>query len=165
MKFPNGLKLFLIVALAVTLPLKAFTRDTVKATPWEDAQASILAFFARHGFSARHGFEAPGEQRPAGTLIQATSGRCRLLMGQMHHRGLNLDSFDRLAESVGRVVFVFGGTIYRQQPVALTSLDHYWTRLQQRIGLSVAWHPVYAVAATDTCALDALPWTEIAEFS
>jgi hypothetical protein len=164
-KSRRKLKLFLIVVLAVTLPLKAFTRDTAKERPWESAQPSIVAFLDRHGFSVRHGFETPDEQRPAEGLMQATSGACRLLIGQMDPNGYNLVAFNRLARSVGRVAFVFNGVVYREAPLARTIADYVWMRLRQRLGLHVYWHPAYAVAATDKCALEALPWSEIAKFS
>ena len=158
MKFSRGFKVCLLVTLVVTVSLKTVVRDTVRAKPWDEAQEHILAFFARHGFQAR------AEQRPAGLFFHATSKDCRLLVGEMAPQGLNRDSINRFAREIGRLVFVFDGVMYPEQPVALTSLDHYWTRFRQRIGLTVDWRPIYAVAASDTCSLEALPWTEIAKF-
>ena len=57
--------------------------------------------------------------------------------------------------------------VYTDQPINIgsTTLSHYWTRLQQKLGLDTVSNPVLAVVASESCSLDTLPWKEIAELS
>jgi hypothetical protein len=152
-------KVFLALALALTLSLKVMVRDTENQKAHLTVQNSVVAFLARHQFQS-HG-------TPDGSRIYATSGDCRLLVSEMVPQGWNLDSINTMGTLEGRLSFVFKGVVYTDHPVSITrtTLSHYWTRLQQKMGLDASWNPVLAVVASDGCSLDALPWKEIAELS
>jgi hypothetical protein len=82
-------------------------------------------------------------------------------------QGWNLDSIKTLDTQDGRLSFVFKGMVYTDQPISIgsTTVSHYWTRLQQKLGINTVSNPVLAVVASESCSLDALPWKEIAELS
>src|SRR5439155_22781748 len=128
-KFSRASKIALALALAATVSLKLFVRDTVREKPWDEVHDRIIAFLVRHGL------EAHVDRRPAGLLIRAGAGDCRMLVAEVSPQGLNRDSVERFARDVGRLLYVFDGAISPEMPIARASLDHYWTRFLQRIGL------------------------------
>jgi hypothetical protein len=95
--------------------------------------------------------------------IYAASGDCRLVIKQVLPQGYNLNAIKAMIAQEGRLSFVFDGRVYGERPPATTTLSHYWTRLRQQLGLKAREKPVLAVASSESCAVDALPWKEIAE--
>jgi hypothetical protein len=144
--------LLLALALAVTLSSKLLVRDTATANDLDD---SVVAFLTRHQFQARR---MPGVNR-----IDASSGDCRLVIRLMFPQGYNLDGIKTSGAQEGRLFFVYKGLVYADPPFARIRLSYYWTRLQQKLGLDTERNPALAVASSESCSLDALPWTEIAE--
>lgn len=159
MKLSRTAKLGLAVALALTVPLKFMLPSTARPGRDHDLSAPVSAFLTRHGFQSRV------EQRPAGLFIHATAGGCRMLIREATPQGWNRDSIDAVGRQVGRIAYVFDGATYDEQPVVQTTLSFYWTRLRAQMGLNPARHPVLAVAASEPCAIEALPWREVAEIS
>jgi hypothetical protein len=51
------------------------------------------------------------------------------------------------------------------EPFLAPVIDEYWTRVRFKMGLSPSRHPVLAVAASDECTINALPWRELATLS
>ena len=157
MRYSLAPKVFLALAIALTVSLKVMVRDTENQNAHLAVQDLVVAFLARHQFQSH------------GTLdgIYAASGNCRLLIREMIPQGWNLDSIKTLDSQEGRLSFVFKGMVYTDQPINIgnTTLTHYWTRLQQKLGLDSVSNPVLAVVASESCSLDALPWKEIAELS
>jgi hypothetical protein len=152
-----ALKVFLALAIALTVSLKVMVRDTENQNAHLAVHDAVVAFLTRHQFQS-HGM-------PDGSRIYAASGDCRLLIREMIPQGWNLDSIKTLDSQEGRLSFVFKGMVYTDQPINIgnTTLTHYWTRLQQKLGLDSVSNPVLAVVASESCSLDALPWKEIAE--
>ena len=159
MRYSLAPKVFLALAIALTVSLKVMVRDTETQNAHLAVQDSVVAFLTRHQFQS-HGM-------PDNSRIYAASGDCRLLIEEMFPRGWNLDSIKTLHAQEGRLSFVFKGMVYTDQPINIgnTTLTHYWTRLQQKLGLDSVSNPVLAVVASESCSLDALPWKEIAELS
>jgi hypothetical protein len=152
-------KVFLALAIALTVSLKVMVRDTENQNAHLAVKDSVVAFLTRHRFQS-HGM-------PDGSRIYAASGDCRLLIEEMIPQGWNLDSIKTLDTQDGRLSFVFKGMVYTDQPISIgsTTVSHYWTRLQQKLGINTVSNPVLAVVASESCSLDALPWKEIAELS
>jgi len=140
--------------IALTVSLKVMVRDTQVYAPLAVHDAVVT-------FLSRHQFHLDGN----GSLISATSGDCRLLIRGMDSRGYNLDAINVMHAQKGRLSFVFKGKVYLERPINITetTLSHYWTRLKQKLGIVAVSHPVLAVSASGSCALEALPWNEIAE--
>jgi hypothetical protein len=152
-------KLVLVLALVLTVPLKFVLPGNARVSREDDLSAPVSAFLARHGFQPRV------EHKLAGLFIHATAGDCRILIREAAAQGWNRDSIDAVARQVGRVTFVFDGSIHNEQPVVRTTLSFYWHRLRAQMGLKPARHPVLAVAASERCAIEALPWREVGEIS
>jgi len=149
-------KVFLALAIALTVSLKVMVRDTNQNAHLAVLD-SVVAFLTRHQFQS-HG-------TPDGSRIYASSGNCRLAMRQVDPQGYNLDAIKTIDAKEGQLFFVFKGLVYTDQPLASTILSHYWFRLQQKLGLHPSWNPVLAVVSSDSCAMDALPWKELAQLS
>ena len=159
MRYSLAPKVFLALAIALTVSLKVMVRDTENQNAHLTVQDAVVAFLTRHQFQS-HGM-------PDGSRIYAASGDCRLLIREMIPQGWNLDSIKTLDSQEGRLSFVFKGMVYTDQPINIgnTTLAHYLTRLQQKLGLDSVSNPVLAVVASESCSLDVLPWKEIAELS
>ena len=150
----------LALALAVTLPWK-FALPTVAPDKRGIALEGPASEFLR-----RHGFAATVEHRFAGVFIFGTSETCRtILLREAVGQAVNRDSIQLVGRKFGRVSFVFDGVIYQDIPNVGVSVNHYWTRLQQRLGWHTSRKPVIAVVASDDCKIDTLPWNEIAVLS
>jgi hypothetical protein len=152
-RYSFGPKIFLALTLALTCSLKFIVRDTANENAHLTVQDSVMAFLARHQF----------QSKLDGGRIYAVSRDCRLVIRQMVSLGYDLDGVKTMGAREGRLSFIFKGLVYSDLPLGSTVLSHYWTRLQQKIGLDASLNPVLAVAASDSCSLDALPWKEIAE--
>ena len=157
MRYSLAPKVFLSLAIALTVSLKVVVRDAENQNAPLTVQDAVVAFLTRHQFQS-HG-------TPDGSRIYAASGDCRLLIREVIPQGWNLDSIKRLDTEGGRLSFVFKGMVYTDLPIGSTTLSHYWTRLQQKLGLTAGSNPVLAVVASGSCSLAPLPWKEIAEFS
>ena len=157
MSYSLAPKVFLALAIALTVSLKVVVRDAENQSAPLAVQDSVIAFLTRHQFQTNG--------TPDGSRIYAASGDCHLLIREVIPQGWNLDRIKRIDAEEGRLSFVFKGVVYTDQPISIgsTTLSHYWTRLQQKLGLNGVSYPVLAVAASESCSLDALPWKEIAE--
>ena len=159
-KHSYGLKLFLAVALALTLGLKLlfYHREPAPADP--EVLGEAVAAFLLH-----HGFESHIEKRFGSVFIHANAGKCRMLISKAVPQGWDQSSIELLAKPVGRLTYVFDGAVHAHQPFLAPMLDEYWTRVRIKMGQSPNRHPVLAVAASDDCALNTLPWWELGVLS
>ena len=88
-----------------------------------------------------------------------------MLISEVAPQGWNRSSIELWAKPVGRLTYVFDGAVHAHQPFLAPMLDQYWMRVRIKMGLSPNRHPVLAVAASDDCAVDALPWWELGVLS
>jgi hypothetical protein len=160
-RYSLAIKVFLLaLTLVATLSLKVIVRDTASSTntaPWDHA---VVAFLTDHQFQARSVLRSVGVR-----VIYAGSGDCRLVIRQLLPQAFNLDVIKSKSGEEGRLFFVYKGRIYMDPPLASIRLLHYWTRLEQKLGLETKFNLALAVASSESCSLDALPWLEIAESS
>jgi hypothetical protein len=148
-------KAFLALTLALTLFFKVVVHDTAGDNAYLSTQDSLISFLTRHQFQS-HSAADTGR-------IYAGSGDCHLAIARVIPQGYNLDAIKTVFAREGRLSFVFEGRVYGEWPPTTTTLSHYWTRLQQQLGLNAGKKPILAVASSESCAVDALPWKEIAE--
>jgi hypothetical protein len=153
-------KLFLAVALALTLALKMLLYNQGPAP----ADAEVLGETVA-AFLLQHGFESNLEKRFDSVFIRVNAGKCRMLISEAAPQGWDRSRLELLAKPVGRLTYVFDGAVHAHQPFLAPMLDQYWMRVRLRLGLSSNRHPVLAVAASDDCAVDALPWSELGVLS
>jgi hypothetical protein len=150
------LKLILAVAFALTLGLKLllYQRESAPTDP-EVLGEAIASFLLQHGFESRIEIKY-------GVFVHADAGKCHMLISEAAPQGWNRSSIELRAEPVGRLSYVFNGVVYADEPFLAPIIDEYWTRIRFKMGLTQSRHPVLAVAASDDCAINALPWSEFA---
>jgi hypothetical protein len=146
------------LALSLSLKLFFYHRESAPAGP-EVLGKAVTSFLLEHGF------ESQLETRVDQILIHASSGKCRMLISEAAPQGWNRSSIELLAKPVGRLSYVFDGAVHEYEPFLAPMIDHYWTRARIKMGFSPSRHPVLAVAASDECAINALPWSELAVLS
>ena len=151
-----GPKFLLAAALVLTLALKLllYHQESVPEADSEVMGETIAVFLRQHGFESRP------EKRFGDVVIRANNGKCNMLIREAAPQGWNRSAFDLWAKSVGRLTYVFDGAVYVHEPFLAPMLAKYWMRVRIKMGHSPNRHPVLAVAASDNCAIDALPWPE-----
>ena len=148
------LRLFLAAAFVLTLSLKLLLNQREAPDPALFG-ATVASFLIQHGFDSRL------EKRFGHFFVHANAGKCRVLVSEVVPEGWDRSTMELLAKPVGRLSYVFDGSVYEHEPFLAPLLDEYWKRLRTKIGLSPTSHPVLAVAASDDCAIEALPWWDL----
>ncbi len=153
-----GLKLFFAAAVALTLALKVNQGMPAPADPelFENAVAWFLG---------QHGFASSLETRSRWVFVQAKSENCRMLIREAEPHGWDNSRIEFLTKEVGQVKYVFDGVVYEHEPFPAPVIGQYWAILRSKMGLSPNRHPVLAVAASDDCQIDRLPWRELSILS
>ena len=154
-KHSHGPKFFLAVALALTLALKLLLYREPAPADDDVLGKTVAAFLLQHGFESRL------DKRVDGVFIHANAGKCRMLISEAVPQGWNRSSIELWAKSVGRLTYVFDGAVHVNAPFLVPMLDEYWTRVRIKMGVSPNRHPILAVAASDDCAVEALPWWKL----
>ena len=77
--------------------------------------------------------------------------------------GWQRDLIRNRAQVTDRVLFIFRGKIYTDQPVWLTAAVGWWSKQLQKVGLLRNVPPVIAVIAPRLCNAERLPWDELHE--
>jgi hypothetical protein len=157
-----GLKVFFAAALALTLALKSLLyyreflerRETAPADhrPLSEAVAAFLL---------QHGFKTHLEERFGQFLVHANAGKCRILISEADPQ--RSGTIELLARPVGPLSYLFDGAVHEHEPSAAWALiDKYLARVSIKMGVDPSRHtPVLAVAASDECSINALPWWEL----
>ena len=107
------------------------------------------------------GFAASSERRPLGMAVYGARGDCRLMVREYDPHGTFAESHAQVARRVGRLGFVYRGTISDRAPKLMPLTEYFVGRELRRIGLPVPRAPILAVSATDGCALDGVRWDEL----
>lgn len=158
MKFwgkPDGLFLGLVALTAASKVL--ITKYDM--SPSDDVVTSRLAdVFREAGFSAQLQFDPP-----AGNLVEAVNGSCRMWARDYSPYGIFLSYYESEAASVGPLVFVYQGAVNSRPPKFRPLLRYYLARELNRLGLDAYRPPIVAVAASRKCDLNAIEWHRIAE--
>jgi hypothetical protein len=155
-----GPKHFIAAAFVLTLGLKLllYHGETAPTDP-EVLGEAIASFLLQHGFESRI------EIKFGGVSVHANAGKCRMLIREAAPQGWNRSGIELQAMRVGRLSYVFDGAVYEHEPFLAPVIEEYWTRVRFKMGLSPSRHPVLAVAASDDCAINALPWQELGTLS
>jgi hypothetical protein len=155
-----GLKLFFAAAFALTLAFKLLVNQRVPAPADPELfEKAVASFLHQHGFASRL------ETRSRRLFIYAKAEKCRMLIREAEPHGWNNSATEFHTKEVGRLRYVFDGTVYEHEPFLAPVIGQYWTILRIKMGLSPNSHPVLAVAASDDCAIDTLPWWELSILS
>jgi hypothetical protein len=155
----GGPTLFLAAAFVLTLALKLLLYYRETAVADTDVLGKVAAFLLEHGF------EPHLAKNSDGVFIDANAGKCRMLISEATPQGWDRNQNELWATPVGRLSYVFDGAVHAQEPFLAPMLDRWWMRLRVKLGLSPNYHPVLAVAASEECAVDSLPWRQLSELS
>ena len=152
MKFSPALKWFLVLLLPLTLGWKL----AVKPVDPSKIRTAVVEFLTQHDFNVLVS---------KGTLVdihivEANSGPCRLLVGNISPYGVDTELVQHLGTATDRRFFVFRGTVYSEQPVLLTIVNHLRFRFLHDLGLVSAIPSVLAVVSSCD-ATEQLPWNEL----
>jgi hypothetical protein len=155
-----GLEHFLAAGFVLTLGLKLllYRAEAPPADP-EALGEAIASFLLQQGFESRL------EKRFGQVLVYANAGKCRMLISEAAPQGWNNSSIELLAKPVGRLHYVFDGAVQERESFLAPVVDEYWTRVRLKMGLSHSRHPMLAVAASDDCGVDSLPWWQLSVLS
>jgi hypothetical protein len=150
----------LVAALVLTLALKLllYHRDTAAAD--HEVLSEAVA-----GLLLKIGFESHVEKRFDRVFIHANAGKCRMLISEATPQGWDHSGIEIWAKPIGRLSYIFDGAVYAHEPFLAPMLDRWWMQVRIRLGLSSNYHPVLAVAASDDCSINALPWRELGTLS
>lgn len=157
MKSSLGLSIFVGVSLIVTLAPKLTIGQSRSFAP-PNVNAAIAGFFAHHGYQVQ---STPGEP------IEANLGECRVHVLEVNLGGgtedaLNIPVSEDKDNSEDRIVFIFDGRTYPDQPTVRMVFQYVLTHAGLRLNIPVIWKPVLALRASPSCSVSELPWVEIA---
>jgi len=155
--------LALAALLAVSLGGKLAVSTGVYRPSTEAAAANTAANTQRMLSAA--GFDARiiETYRSPRVFVDARRGSCHIIAGDYPPNGIFRDVYRDLAAPVGKLRFVYRGQLHEQESKLLGLFDYYvWSELR-RIGVKTKRRPAIAVAASEDCVLQDLPWTDLAE--
>jgi hypothetical protein len=153
--------LLVVVLLSLTLGWKlvanTYLRSPESQPDEQLAERKVAQFLARNHFNV-----VGAEQVVFGLqLVSATAGSCRVRVALSSSRGWHRDLLSQLPAQDDRTFVVFGGKIYREQPMWLTVPDFLWSKLLGRLGLNANPTPVINVIESPLCDAEKLPWREL----
>jgi hypothetical protein len=156
-KYSPAFKWCLALLLPLTIAWKLTTpQGALDRRDSGEVQGKLVEFLIRHQFNIdiEKLLDAP--------IIRASTGACRMLIMEVSPDGWQRDLIRSRAEATDRVLFIFRGKVYADQPVWLTATVGFWSRQLQRLGLLRNVPPVIAVIAPRLCNVKRLPWDELA---
>ena len=144
----------LVLAVSLSLKLLITAEDvlTSKSSLNPSETAAVLE---------RDGYEVTGSNTDNDLIsVRAVAGRCSIMVAEAAPLGWHRSIIAQLAAG-HQLFYIFGGRIYPEQPLVLTSLHHYWNRLRRYVGLTGVNRPVLAVVASPAC--ENVPLQQLAE--
>jgi hypothetical protein len=143
----SSLAFGLLLAASLGLKLSQQARPETVETLRQD---EVLAFLHHHGFAVS--MSDPSES-PVWTI--GTKSDCRVQITDLAPQGWHRAAVARHAGGQ-RVVYIYGGRTYAEQPVLQTTLDHYRRRLERYLGMPARPPAIRAMVLSQGCP-DALP--------
>ena len=133
-------KLFIVFFVLLSVAWKM----NVKPGGAADANRVIVESLRKHNFTA-----AITQIRVEYlSIIKASSGECQLLVTRVSPMGYETDIMRRLASSTDFVAYIFRGSIYPEQPVALTVFYYFWFRFLRELGFVSQVPPVIGIVSS-----------------
>ena len=120
----------------------------------DDLNGSVTEFFERNRFST-----VVTDRIFNGTpIIEANKASCHLKVATLTQDGSDQELLRSLTVgSTDRVLIIFKGRVYRQQPVLWTVLDYHWSKLLRELGFKRYIIPTFAVVANSHCDAERIP--------
>ena len=141
--------------LAVALLLSIAWKVTILTNYQNDVDDNVLEFLKRNHFSVLI-------TEPNGVpIIEAKSGSCTLQVVRLEPDGSNGNLIRHLLTDADQLFVVFRGRVYAQQPIFLTVIGSFWSKVLRGAGLIRHIPPVIAVGANSSCDTERLPWVQL----
>jgi hypothetical protein len=121
-------------------------------------KGEIAAFLNRQGFRVES-----LDDHPDSPFVSAIAGDCRVLAMLAAPQGWHRSMLRQLATGQDQVLFVYGATVYQEQPVWLTWTDHYWGVINRYANRRLTTRPLVGIVASSMCNLHDIHWQELAE--
>ena len=144
------------IAIVVTVPFKLNNFTAVQQTlsaNLEQASAALLA---------REGYKIEIDDRFGFFVINGQQNQCQLQIREAAPEGFNTEAIKAHAPKDAELSFEYRGKLWTSPPTYRATLSKSWNRLKWALGVDNSWSPVIAVAAVGSCAIDTLPWDELA---
>lgn len=155
-RFSAAARAAIAAALALTLGVKAaWTRDAPAAD-------SSLFTGRAEAMLSDGGFATRRYVRPFGTLVLGRKDNCRLMVADYAPHGTLAEPIAAYARSIGPLRFRWRGDTTEEPPKLAPLASFYLERELRRVGLRPVRQPIIAVAASEGCELDSLPWHQLA---
>lgn len=148
-----GLALLLVISVGGKIAISNQSPRVADATMGKTATVELAAFLNRQGFRVESDW-------PESPFVSATAGDCRITALVAAPQGWHRNILRQTASGTDQVLFVYGNTIYQDQPVWLTWTDYYWSLLNRYVGRKLPIRPVLGILALQTCNLHDIPWVE-----
>jgi hypothetical protein len=155
-KYSPAFRWFIVLLLPLTIVWK-LTAVSGAALEDKEVQDRLVEFLNYHQF------DVVVEKLLDAPVIRATTGTCQMLLMRVSPDGWQRDLIRGRAQATDRVLFIFRGTVYTDQPVWLTAAVGWWSKQLQKLGLRRNIPPVIAVIAPELCRAERLPWDELHE--
>ena len=146
----------LAIAIIITVPLKLHDFAADQQRLRYNLQQASVALLAREGFEIEIG------TRFGFFVINAQEKDCRLQIRETATEGFNADLMKADAPKDAQLVFAYRGKLWTNHPTFRATISELWMRLQRRLGFNSSWSPVISIAAVGPCAIETLPWDELA---
>jgi hypothetical protein len=148
------IKWLIVIILPLTLAWKVLVKIDYEK---DDLENDAIAFLNRHEFHVGE-IDHAIDRFP---IIHASSGACQMRVMHDSYAGVYRDLIRNVTAANERLIYVYRGTVYREQPTWLTQSDEYWTRLIRKFGLAGHNPRVLAVVGSPQCDMERLPWEQL----
>jgi hypothetical protein len=143
------------IALVITVPLKLRNFAAAQQTLNQNLEKASATMLARKGFNIKIADRV-------GFVVNAQKDDCQLQIRKAAIAGFNLDAIRADAPKGAQLAFAYQGKLWTSHPRFRATLSEIWNRLTWQLGVGGSWSPVISVAALGPCAIEKLPWSELA---
>jgi hypothetical protein len=144
------------IVIIITVPLKLSDFGVVQerlSRNLEQASAALLR---------RQAFEVDIDNRFGLFVISAKNSDCRLQIYEAAAEGFNAAAIEAESPKNAQSVFEYRGKLWKSQPTLYATISKNWNRLKWRLGVDSSWSPMILIVAVGRCAIETLPWNELA---
>jgi len=143
-------------AILITVPPKLSDFAVVQQRLSHNLEQAIAALVTREGFEVEIG------NRFGSFVINAQKNNCRLQIREAAAEGINADAIKANAVNEAQSIFEYRGKLWINQPTFRATISKIWNRVKWQLGVDSLWSPVISIAAVGPCAMETMPWDELA---
>ena len=153
----SGPKVLFGTVLIASVSLKVVAATSLPPPPASEAGAVVTRLLERNGFTV-----GANDKDVDLFTIAAHGPHCDLRLAVVSPHGWHRNLIRQLVAPQEKLVYVFDGETFDEQPVWRTWASFYLSRMKTFLGLHAATKPVLAVVSDPSCAIGSLPWSEVA---